>query len=1359
MGNAIARLGLVVACAAALGACAGGVGDVNRVQPNYYAKRQFAGDWYYRQTVIDVPYEAGWIFEGVAGDVEKVHFEIQEEALIAYRRNELVPGADGAPDDGGKPQFVAVAGWPITSHFDIVRDYNPSTGEQTNVLEENTTDRPWYEREYIRVDWSKNVVPNQNGLDTFLGTDAYGNAAPVKMAGVSYWVQPHEIDDPDRLELGDDVIGVVGKYTVEPDLNACLATFNDRFSGEGVGANCGATTIKIRHSFLRVDPKRPAYEPLDYADAVRLQPTIDRNGDGVVDGRDRLGRALTVCADGSVSGNTFTCTATTEVECTPDNLARLARDPIHALFGWTEDDCYPATAPAFDKFGYFRTERVTFDRQYGQTDEGVRQMANRWNLWARSFDDAGRPIPLRDRTVQPLVYYLNADFPEDLYGAVAEIERQWNRAFQRTVAAVKGLSRPEDAGQIFEIRPNACSRANLAAYVAGNAKARKVADEIIGGMAHFSRTNAERLCAALEAKTGFAWQKNGDLRYSFVYWVDRPQLAGPLGFGPSYADPDTGEMINGAAYVYGAGVDAQAAFATDVVQLLRGQLTERDVIDGASVRTAVREARLRGSAERAQVFAPAFYAEMDRRMAAFDRMPREQRLPVIPAGWTESRLNRLEGTSFERMLLPDEALIPFLLPGWKPGDPLGPEQIDRIAPLTRLTRSALQAREQRLLRLTARHCALLEEFVDDGVVGLALAYDAGNKSRDEIYADLREKIFVGVALHEVGHTLGLRHNFRGSYDALNYFDAFWAYADLDPAPATALAQAGDPAVRQQLQACIDRSAAIDLPVPSTLDCLRGSEYRTSSVMDYGARFNSDFAGLGKYDEAAIAFGYGQLVEVFGDDVRVPANGIGGALGGVRFADGYRQLPVQLGGVDKLHSRKLVSWTDMQTERANRIASGAIPRFGANGRCTENCDNRAPSVNEVPYEFCSDDYAAWDLTCRRWDEGATQEEIVQSAIDQYRAYYPFWAFKRDRFNWDPNGYPERLMTRVFNHFTLAMQYYYFYGDAFRDTEFGRDLLRGTVRGLNLLAEVIATPEPGEHMWCESQGRYINGYDAWMVQAGICPQNGDTFDVPFGTGRASFLGFDDGYHYAISRMGQIYAKYAALQALTDSEARFYRVDSADAANFSINYYRLFQPEMLSFLGGLVTNRPGAYAGRVVQDGVRRRYEPFPLIDAATLGQPGAAPAGRVLAPLSNYYVRFDALLYGMALLDSNLDDTLNFRNHFQVALKGSDDDFALQGVDEGDPEVYAEVTDPVSFRTFRAVNTSDGHGYGFRLVREAKEILEGEWSAAKAALEASGPADPDRAAKQAAFRDAELKLNDRIEFIEDVRILNRYFRDSN
>ena len=62
--------------------------------------------------------------------------------------------------------------------------------------------------------------------------------------------------------------------------------------------------------------------------------------------------------------------------------------------------------------------------------------------------------------------------------------------------------------------------------------------------------------------------RQGDLRYSFMYWVSKPQPAGPLGFGPSYPDPITGEIFSASAYVYGAGLDTYAQNAVDIVDLL-----------------------------------------------------------------------------------------------------------------------------------------------------------------------------------------------------------------------------------------------------------------------------------------------------------------------------------------------------------------------------------------------------------------------------------------------------------------------------------------------------------------------------------------------------------------------------------------------------------------------------------------------------------------------------------------------------------------------------------------------------------------------------------------------------------------------
>ena len=108
-----------------------------------------------------------------------------------------------------------------------------------------------------------------------------------------------------------------------------------------------------------------------------------------------------------------------------------------------------------------------------------------------------------------------------------------------------------------------------------------------------------KACTALEVVTEnrtdgdpnhpkFVWQRNGDLRYSFLHWVDRPQVQGPLGYGPSSADPETGEIISASAYIYGAALDIYAKFAADSVRLANGQLERR--------RSAVRQDHQRRAA-------------------------------------------------------------------------------------------------------------------------------------------------------------------------------------------------------------------------------------------------------------------------------------------------------------------------------------------------------------------------------------------------------------------------------------------------------------------------------------------------------------------------------------------------------------------------------------------------------------------------------------------------------------------------------------------------------------------------------------------------------------------------------------------
>ena len=86
-----------------------------------------------------------------------------------------------------------VAAFKIESHFDIKRNYNPTTGEELNIIEENTTDSPWYAREYMRVDWSQNLITNAYQLDTLAAMSAFDDA--FKYEPVAY--SATDPSDPD----------------------------------------------------------------------------------------------------------------------------------------------------------------------------------------------------------------------------------------------------------------------------------------------------------------------------------------------------------------------------------------------------------------------------------------------------------------------------------------------------------------------------------------------------------------------------------------------------------------------------------------------------------------------------------------------------------------------------------------------------------------------------------------------------------------------------------------------------------------------------------------------------------------------------------------------------------------------------------------------------------------------------------------------------------------------------------------------------------------------------------------------------------------------------------------------------------
>jgi hypothetical protein len=1368
-------LALTVIAGCAVAGCAG-QGDIDRSQPDKLDKAIFVNDdgsakqFYYRWTITDIPPTSAWMFEGFQGSMDKITFKITEDQLIGYRAYDYAPGTENDINSGKNNTDAPIVSFKIKAHFDVKREYNPGTGEQTNVISENTTDRDWSERQFMRVDWSSDKLANPLVDVTMQPVPAEeGAGGPVNVGNSA--VSEVEITNPGRAIYTKDYVDVTVQAQATPDYAACLdlAAPDDAYVW-----GCGPAKINLRHSFWAVPDSE--YEPLEYPD-----------------------RQLLLDAKGKPISVVWT-----------DNGPRACDSTVLSATGGTYSgaDCQQVGADQFSKFGFFRTVRQTYDRRTGAVEVQRKYLANRWNIWQATverdangqplLDSAGKPVRMaeKDRKPREIPYYLNVEFPDNdpmLLDTAQKVVDEWNDAMKRTVAGLQmtgtadGLTeaaviaaakaRGNDGTpkipDIFVLRKNSCNLENVNKYLGDHPDMAQLLTEKTASVtpaidvAHLDKTTLVPACTALEALTQslpaddakkFAWQRNGDLRYSFVYWVDRPQgsASAPLGYGPSSPDPETGEIVSATLYLYGASLDVYAQFAADSVDLSNGKLNADDLLSGKRFADILKETAANRQQRDAFTLTPEArdYAHA---LAASGGVPGTKPALTNPApgatnGTAASRLVKvdpfavdtklataLKGSPLEAQMMTQDilaAFVPNYIPGRTSVQTLSATALAKASPVNWLSESARQAKRNRFQKLaTNGGCIFTADFADDAILGTALGL--ANLSGDALFKALRAKIFRGLADHEMGHTMGLRHNFTGSTDALNYGKDYWDIRTNMPA---------------------DKWAENSL-----------GEHMYSTVMDYGSRFNTDIEGLGRYDFAAIRFGYGQLI-----DVMPNALDFGNQLSYDLFFNDYSKIPQLVGGVDKIEDAAIMPYKQQINALQNgyRDLANNMGQFGV--------------FKERPYKFCSDEFEG-NLDCKTWDMGANQREIINNVIDLYKNYYVFNGYQRGRLNWSIDGYMNRLSQRYFNRFSEAFQFYYFFGDSFFGSDLADDLLSASILSLNALGEVLQTPEPGLHCATDASP------DVLVVAQGFGPTGTCHNDAPQMTigipdGKPYYIDFSDDYYYRITRAGSLYEKLAALIALTSTQSRFFRVDSfADQDRYSINYYRLFKDQMLNLLSGVIRDDPTMYGGYVSGN----TYRPSPVVDPSIFGKASYAtpeymlPTARRVATPVNKTIRYYALGLALAQLDSTWDSTLDFSTYINVTLKGSSEDVTYA---PGTP--VTEFTDPQSKLVYRAAQIDPARpGIGVTVLQELNQILgvQGtpatlpkkygttggaalpDWSTARAnvaAAQAAAAANTDNsktAALQTAYTNAltiqtyvDYLLNYRIDLLGDIRGFRNAFR---
>jgi hypothetical protein len=304
MSNRSIRFVFLIVLASTVGclaSCAQNVGDIDQTQADKIDVSIFTDGlpWWFLQTVTDVPPSTQFTFVGESSfPPDRIVWDVQNNWLIAYQNYEFVLGAQtySATVAGGSngaipvdqqdyvgtsksPYFgTPVAAYAILSHFDVERSYNPATGEQTNVIVENTTDRPWYERQYIRVDWSNNGFGGFNFLSAGMGVGGFDPTSTI-VSPVAYYVDESDPTNLDAPQIGPNYIGIVNKLSYQAEIDTAASQYYGQtiykcfdftaLVGTGAG-DCGPGEVKINLSFEKI-PATHDFAPRVYNDQDEIR--------------------------------------------------------------------------------------------------------------------------------------------------------------------------------------------------------------------------------------------------------------------------------------------------------------------------------------------------------------------------------------------------------------------------------------------------------------------------------------------------------------------------------------------------------------------------------------------------------------------------------------------------------------------------------------------------------------------------------------------------------------------------------------------------------------------------------------------------------------------------------------------------------------------------------------------------------------------------------------------------------------------------------------------------------------------------------------------------------------------------------
>lgn len=1161
-------VGVLLLLAGLLSGCATERSPIDKFNPNALDKRLFQGEFFYKQTIVDLPYSIDYSFIGETNALKIIKWEITENWLIGYNIHEKIESTNTSGVIA--PAKTPVVAYPIMDHFDIKYAENAATGEHVPVRVENR-DKPWWQRQYFLINTSASAVTNFEleylnitvELENPYRQEPIGGYTNLEFMAKDETAISPTAYDPATKPL--ETFSFQSDFIVSPNNN-----WRNVYTWDDVAnfISWEPARIRQRHFFWKVDRaalSQNGFHAMEFQDEMfRRFGFFTRDYRGVDPLRGYKENYHHLWA------NHFNTTGTNRIEyyLSPNfpHYLELAACSIGADYNHAiAKAAYEGDKARANGAAGFETDFPSIIKlqdglyQIDQTDDPTTPDVNEARPTSLLMPDAFTPFPSDYKLDPAKFYYIDylVEFlkPKDAW-TQSDDKGYLNQFTDRRAKIAQAyrdycFSTPDDKDKFIikrneflpydaardgvdpEGKPNMITPEEIKAAYGNdidNWLGRPVTYPVACKLTleHRCETELRKDASGNYIMDGSnrrqfsvaRWKVElGDPRYSMIYWVDKPTDYGILGVAQWSDNPESGQLFSGVAHIAGSVLQWSVGRELERYQMIDAlkkdnydptaerytQLLNDLIIDSEATHrpetpedtdtpnTDPQQAANTNGKTTLKVMStgattsgsPAMGSEKWNLSATLNPTLREYGNTGKPAAGINSTSNgtvngisnaerlrllkekhlpemtrkinysAMKGTTWENYMTPN-GVMDFLYPGQTS---FNEEMLYGMSPVYWGGVEAWKVLRDREIMFMEK-CYFQAEWLDAGFLEIIKDLSGKGYTREDVRRTIEAVMFKGVAEHEVGHSVGLRHNFMGSADELNYAGNQFTI-DSDVTRTRLDAKTGYWAFKDSYEKAVDESVT-NYAQKNNLTSVSEQQrfylskqiasprdwYMYSSVMDYMDEFYFHGFGLGRYDQAALLFVYGKAVEKY-----KPVSGTSGELE-IDTATNAPKEVVQslyedrlctkddlyinecvcqdgdvdctcipnekLGDVYCFNPKKVIRGVRHQATTKIDTENGKLALANVGGASTEiqlNGDVR-------PYLYCPDHWTYDHPMCKTWDKGYRASDIMRNMIDQYQRFYYYRFFKRGnpRFRYLPHIWVNSVFRFFpFAHYALDFNY--------------------------------------------------------------------------------------------------------------------------------------------------------------------------------------------------------------------------------------------------------------------------------------------------------------------------------------------------